>query len=414
MTQGISIRVQAGHASDSGGREINDERLLVDEALGLALLADGFSGRAAPEIASRTAVELVSTAMREFEETLAPDADRDRDAFRRRFVEELPRMISRASEALYTLGEKHEEWQGMAASLVVFKRLGRACLVGHVGSCRVYTIRQGRIFRLTDDHTLGEEMAQRGTIRRDALEGMRHRDVVVRAVGEYPTVAVDTLLLDTAAGEIFLLCSKGLPRVVEEDEMLEIITEHEPEVAARRLVELAVRRKPRMNVSALVLRVGDSAEPERLGLEQKIRALMNNFMFRDLSFQEVVRVLRMVEEVTVKKGAEVFHQGDAGEHLYVIVTGSVDISRDGAHLTNIGPGGHFGELSLVLDPVRSATVTAAEPTLLLAIGRERLDELMRDEAALTSKLLIRFLQAVGQRVRDLTQDYAELRGRSAR
>lgn len=414
MTHGIGIQVQAGHASDSGGREINDETLHVDEAIGLALLADGFSGRAAPEVASRTVVELVSTALREFEETLDPDADRDRDALQRRFVEELPRMISRASEALYTLGERNEERHGMATSLVVFKRLGRACLVGHVGSCRVYTIRQGRIFRLTDDHTLGEEMVRRGTVRRDALKGMRHRDVVVRGVGEYPTVAVDTLLLDTAAGETFLLCSKGLPRVVEEEEMLGIITEHEPDVAARRLVDLAVRRKPRMNVSALVLRVGDCAEPARLGMEQKIRALMNNFMFRDLSFQEVVRILRVVEETTADKGAEVFHQGDAGEHLYIVVTGSVDISRDGAHLVNIGPGGHFGELSLVLDPVRSATVTAAEPALLLRIGREHLEALMRDEAALTSKLLIRFLQAVGQRVRDLTQDYAELQGRPSR
>jgi CRP-like cAMP-binding protein len=100
----------------------------------------------------------------------------------------------------------------------------------------------------------------------------------------------------------------------------------------------------------------------------------------------------------------IVRENEPGDEFYVIGEGSVRVTRGGTELARIGTGGHFGELALVGSGQRAASVTAVTDCVLLAIGRHQLVDFLSYEPALGVKLLWRFLQNLGDQVRELSSD----------
>jgi PPM family protein phosphatase len=388
---------------------------VVDPKAGLFLVADGIGGRPSPEVASRTVAELLRQGCLDIEHRLAMlDEDTAHDQ-RRDVALELASLIQRASERMFDMRQEHPSQMGMAASLILFKRVGRGGVIAHVGNGRAYLRRGGRLMRLTEDHTVAWEFIQRGILAEEDLPRFPYRNVVMRAVGELPTVTADTVVVDLSPGDDLLLTSKGLLLKVTEDEVKERLSGLDASRAAEELHSLATSRRTPNNVSLVVVHADGPASArdpsQEMTIEEKAYVLANHFLFRRLTFQEVVRFLRIVTEVRARPGDVVFKEGEAGNDFYVVAEGEVRISRRDTFLVAIGAGGHFGELSLILRPVRSATATASKPSRLLRIGRQDFEALLREAPAMTNKLLVCFLQLIGQRVRDLSSDYAEAKAK---
>ena len=90
-------------------------------------------------------------------------------------------------------------------------------------------------------------------------------------------------------------------------------------------------------------------------------------LFRDLSPAEIDLLLSRFVPLTVAAGEVIIRQGESGERFYVVRSGRVEVERDGQVLAQLGPGEAFGEIALLLDLPRTATVTAIEPATLLAL-----------------------------------------------
>jgi CRP-like cAMP-binding protein len=90
-------------------------------------------------------------------------------------------------------------------------------------------------------------------------------------------------------------------------------------------------------------------------------------LFRDLAPAELDVLLPRLVAVAVAAGEVVIRQGEVGDRFYVVRSGQVRVERDGEELARLGPGEAFGEIALLLDVLRTATVTAAEPSELLAL-----------------------------------------------
>ena len=90
-------------------------------------------------------------------------------------------------------------------------------------------------------------------------------------------------------------------------------------------------------------------------------------LFRDLSPGELDVLLARLEPLAADTGEVIIRQEDAGERFFVVRSGRVEVSRDGRVLARLGPGEAFGEIALLLDVRRTASVTAVEPTTLLAL-----------------------------------------------
>jgi protein phosphatase len=129
--------------------------------------------------------------------------------------------------------------------------------IAHVGDSRVYRLRGGVLEQLTQDHSLLQELVERGLYSREEAERSLSRNYVTRALGVEPTIEVTITEHAVSPGDLFVLCSDGLPDMVEDDDILLTIRtfQGDLELVGRQLVQLSNDNGGKDNVSVLMARV---------------------------------------------------------------------------------------------------------------------------------------------------------------
>jgi CRP-like cAMP-binding protein len=130
-------------------------------------------------------------------------------------------------------------------------------------------------------------------------------------------------------------------------------------------------------------------------------------MFRYLSYKELVRVSTIAEMIELDADQVVFSAGQPGDAMYVVLSGSVRLTKGDKLVAELGKGHHFGEMALVDRSVRSLTATAAEGTRLVVISRKDFYDIIKREPASAVKMLWSFVQVLGQRLRKTTNDLSD-------
>ena len=125
---------------------------------------------------------------------------------------------------------------------------------------------------------------------------------------------------------------------------------------------------------------------------RKIEALKRMPLFRFLEYNELIRVLNVTEVNGYQINSTIIREGEPGDAMFILLTGKIRLERAGTVLTELAPGQHFGEMALVDQSPRSATVTARDPTRLLVVQRRSFYTLIRKEPVLAMKLLRKDLQ----------------------
>jgi len=234
---------------------------------------------------------------------------------------------------------------------------------------------------------------------------------VTRAVGVYGSVEVDTFDFDILPGDRFLLCSDGMYAYVDEEELPKQLADGDVREVPKRLIEVANAGGGHDNITAVVVRIGETMSTERetrtTDVSLKLEVLKGMQMFRYLSYKELVRVSNIAEMLEIKNDQTIFSIGQPGDAMYVVVSGSVRLSKGQATVAELGRGHHFGEMALVDRSVRSLTATASEGTRLLVIHRKDFYDIIKREPASAVKMLWSFVQVLGARLRKTTNDLSD-------
>jgi protein phosphatase len=207
------MRVVSCGLTDVGlKREGNEDSLLCLDDVGLYAVADGMGGHAAGEVASQTAVAVVSDFVRQAL-TQAADPGNAGDPGQRQ-VQILERSVLQANEAICRLSQDNPRYGGMGTTFSgLLVRDGKAA-VAHVGDSRIYRLRDGDFSAVTNDHSWVNEQLQRRAITAEEARTHRWRNVITRALGNRLDLEVDTENLTLRPGDVFLLCSDGLSGLV--------------------------------------------------------------------------------------------------------------------------------------------------------------------------------------------------------
>ncbi len=250
------MELQLAHAAatDVGRvRDQNEDAWLAVPDGWLFAVADGMGGHAAGEVASRVAVETLA-------EELKGVSPRDVEAAR----SELERAVLHAGRRIHEQSARVPERHGMGTTVTVlqFLEAGRAVLA-HVGDSRAYRLREGRLRRLTRDHTWVQQQMDRGLMSESGARRHPASSVLTRALGTAPQVSPDLSVVDWRPGDVFLLCSDGLTGPVAEADIERTLRESpDPQTAAAALVRLANDRGGPDNVTAVVVRTGAESAQE--------------------------------------------------------------------------------------------------------------------------------------------------------
>jgi serine/threonine protein phosphatase PrpC len=208
----------------------------------LIIIADGVGGQGRGDIASRLAVE---TALAKFRESKPLESAQ----------KILTRMFEAANLAVYDAGMADHSQSRMSTTLTAVLCRNSEVTVGHVGDCRVYRVSEGRLERLTSDHTYAALQSKMGLISEEEAMGSQLRCVLTRNIGQQPFVRADLRSVYVAKGDLILLCSDGLHGWVTEAEILDILLHNPPEASCKALVTLAEKRGTEDNVSVQVARI---------------------------------------------------------------------------------------------------------------------------------------------------------------
>jgi serine/threonine protein phosphatase PrpC len=233
-------------ATDVGkARKRNEDAWLIDEDLGLYMVADGMGGHAGGAEASSTCVRALRESLYQ---QLASGATDPRSAPGR-----LTRAVEYANQRVRQLGRDNPEIAGCGTTITALAFVGEFAWVAHVGDSRCYHYRDGELWLVTSDHTVAEQRVRAGYDKPEDVAS--HDHILLRAIGSEDDVQVDVTRVPVLPGDRFLLCSDGLTLHLSAREIRQTLGATNGEAAVNACIWTALERGGQDNVTAIVVEV---------------------------------------------------------------------------------------------------------------------------------------------------------------
>jgi len=252
----LASRIAIAATTDTGRkRPHNEDNVGSDPQNGLAIVADGMGGHKGGATASELAVE---TTMRSVAAGLDSGAGPGEDATGYTGESVLTReAVERANRVIHDTASRHPEYQGMGTTLVAALFYDDQLTLANVGDSRAYRLRNGHLEQLTRDHTLMQELIERGFYTPEEARKSLNRNVVTRALGIEPEVQVDIQEEVALPGDLYLLCSDGLNDMIDDETIRLTLNDVSDnlEKSANELIERANEQGGRDNISAVLIKV---------------------------------------------------------------------------------------------------------------------------------------------------------------
>ncbi len=397
----------------SGTERVYPEQIVVAPRLGLLIVGDapgsGEDGRAGLRIAIdsvRAHFERNEDILQRYSRT--PDAD-----LRQRILGLLDEAYGRAAAELFAFARRRP---GVLVTLDTLLISEREAFVGHIGDGRVYLIRRGLVHQLTVDHSRtadGEEVF-------DVVGGAAGHvgDVGVgdggrsftRALGPQPQVRIESLCIELAPEDRFVVTSAHLHRALPESIVNSRITfEHVDGIGPAIIQDVG----PETAVAAACAQVG-TGEPYNLdSAAMRLAILAPMPLFAHCTERELRSIAQSTRPRQLPAGTIICEQGQPGTELYLVIAGTIEIVKNGHTIATLGPGSSFGEMAMLDEPIRSATAIAAEDCELMVIPRDAFFAMLRGNSLLAVKILWNMLLRLSFNLRTTSERLAELERRLA-
>lgn len=389
-------------------REANEDAFVIAPEIDLAVVADGLGGYKRGDVASDLACNVVREAIHSERVVLDRYRLSPTQLHRRQVLDLVEKACARACTEVHAAGQTLAgPGYHMGTTLDLVLVVNNTAFTAHVGDGRIYLFRGRNAHLLTQDHTLVNQQLHEGTISKEEARKARFKNVVTRAMGILPSVKVDLLHFELAPGDQVVLCTDGLHRYLGVREMAFLLAKEVDADTPGRMVAMANARGGRDNISLAIVSVADErpgaeadADREPSGVVRRLETLRKVDLFQYCTTRELMIVHGIATARTEPAGTVLFREGDRGRELFVLLEGRVRICKDDMDLTAVEPPGHFGEMSFIDEPHRSATAVTTEQSSFLVIRQEKFQQMMRSNAELAAKVSWQLLRKLSRALRE--------------
>ncbi len=222
-------------------RTNNEDRFLIADDLGLALVADGMGGAACGEVAAQMTADCVAELVR------VPSGAGA--------VAALEAAITEANRRVWLHARNTHECNGMGTTIVAACWRGARLAIANVGDSRAYLLRHGELTQLSYDQSLVNELRHNLGLTDEQIKRYANRNVLTQAIGTSENVAIRTNEIDFVPGDVVLLCSDGLHGIVADEAILEILMQPVVmDLQITHLIDAAKRAGANDNVTITIIR----------------------------------------------------------------------------------------------------------------------------------------------------------------
>ncbi len=256
-------------------RDHNEDAIGTDMSIGLLVLADGMGGYNAGEIASGIAVKTILEQVHAGVESIERGGvDSETGLMRQSIV--LRDAISRANKIINQTSESQPQCEGMGTTSVSVLFFDNRASIAHVGDSRLYRLRNERFEQITMDHSLLQELVDRGFYSEEEAQRSTNRNYVTRALGVEPRIEVEVQEAKVLPGDYYVLCSDGLSDMVEDEDIHLTISTFSAnlDTVGKQLVQLSNDNGGRDNISVIVAHTMDWF-PARKGIIDRIKSWLS-------------------------------------------------------------------------------------------------------------------------------------------
>jgi PPM family protein phosphatase len=249
-------KIEMAGLTDVGSvREHNEDAISFNDSLGLAVLADGMGGHRGGEVASAIAVSTIIEELKKKLKTISP-GEIDEDTGYSLESLAIHDAITEANARVYSASTENTQYGGMGTTIVVVLFYDNRFTVAHVGDSRLYRVRDGELEQLTRDHSLMQELVDRGFYTPEQARKSLNKNLVTRAVGIDEHLMIDIQEDVAMLDDIYLLCSDGVTDMIDDELILKTLKKYSDDLGkgAHELVQEANEHGGKDNISAILAR----------------------------------------------------------------------------------------------------------------------------------------------------------------
>lgn len=243
--------IEAWGITDKGAVRVENQDCyylkLHGDDLAAAIVCDGMGGHRAGNVASALAVDVASAYLESLTDAELAQVP----------GEHLTRAVNLANDAVFRRSNQEPDYAGMGTTMVSVIVAGPVVHILNIGDSRAYRISAGGIEKVTQDHSVVEDMVRRGELTPDEARVHPQKNLITRALGGQPKAMADLYEVKWEVGDYFLLCSDGLSNSLTDQEILyEVLHGGARETCCQRLLTQSLARGATDNVTAVLIYIG--------------------------------------------------------------------------------------------------------------------------------------------------------------
>jgi protein phosphatase len=401
--------ISSGHTVKGSKCDRNEDHFLIKNEVGLHIVCDGFGEDGRGALASQMTTDFIAQVMIASKKVFAEYKTNPNDQLRDEITELVDQAINKISLQILSIIKKDTVRRQMGTTLSMVLVAEDGVFLAHIGNSRIYLIREDNIHLLTEDH-VSKKMDKKAKLIDDelTLHGLS-TNALTRMLGSEQQLKVDLLFMEVMPSDTLLLCTDGVANLLSDTKIFEIVKESGDDKLAKEFIDYASDINCKDNATAITITFDQSKKKtERVTPQMKFSTLQKIPLFSELDYKEMSKLLTFMKMKKFSSGQNIVEIGTKGEELFVILTGSADVIIQDEIVTGLTTGNYFGELALIDQEPRTATVKATSDLEVLVLKRKDFDFLITHESQLSVKMLWRFAQTLCARIRHTDHEPADI------
>lgn len=386
----------------------NDDYALSNQEQGVTVLCDGVSeggnGRFASELVAKQIQERLVEANHFLKKNGALLLGPKRLQKMQEFMLE---AFTHAQANLIELGSQNSNYKNAHTTCITLWMDGRFAILAHIGDSRAYLYRAGKIYQLTKDHNGSDELIKMGM---SVLDAKKHplANSLSKAFGTRFTQP-DLLKIEFQPGDILILCTDGVYSALPNQGFPQLVQAMMQGQDLKAAIEQCARLS---GDDASLIQIQFPLEMHQEGSVQasdRIKLIQQTPLSKYFDYVQRSHIAAICDVEQFKAGSVIVQEGTEGECMYIVAKGTLEILVKGQTLTFKKPGEFIGEVALVQNSKRTATVIAKEDTILLSLSRSDLDDVFKKDPDIERFFYKAMLEMVLTRMIEQGQEIAKMR-----